>query len=284
LHNHPNQRKVIDVGTGSGCIGIALAMNIPDLNVLMTDVSPQALSVARINADKFRLSERLEFLQADLLDGIAGQYDLICSNLPYIPSHVLRKLPVAEREPHLALDGGHSGTELISRLLDQARSCLAHAGLILLEIESSQGTVVKTMSSSYYPDSEVEILKDLSGKDRCIQITPSNLLIHLCQYNEWQAAHEKGKLFSKSLSQEGFIHCSQPEQILQVANRFYQGIPGLVLLWIDPEKITSDIRWEFSEGTLYPHIYGPINLDAVTSVTDIKPDDDGTYRVIRLPD
>jgi uncharacterized protein (DUF952 family) len=143
--------------------------------------------------------------------------------------------------------------------------------------------VVKTISASFYPASQVEILKDLSGKDRCIQITPSNLLVHLCQYNEWQDAQDQGILLSKSLIQEGFIHCSQPEQILQVANRFYQGIFGLVLLWIDPENITSDIRWELSDGALYPHIYGPINLDAVISVTDIKPDDDGTYRVIQLP-
>ena len=69
-----------------------------------------------------------------------------------------------------------------------------------------------------------------------------------------------------------------------MANRFYKGIPGLVLLWIDPEKITSDIRWEAADGTLFPHIYGPINLDAVISVMDFKPDDDGTYRVLQLPD
>jgi uncharacterized protein (DUF952 family) len=91
-------------------------------------------------------------------------------------------------------------------------------------------------------------------------------------------------VISKSIGHEGFIHCSQPEQILDVANRFYQGIPGLILLWIDPKKITSEIRWEVVDGVLFPHIYGPINLDAVISVTDIKPDDDGTYRVVQLPD
>lgn len=284
LHEHPNQRMAIDVGTGSGCIGIALAINIPNLSVLMTDNSLSALNVARVNAEKYGLSNRLEFRQADLLDGIEAQYDLICANLPYIPSQMLRKLPVAVREPILALDGGHRGIELIARLLDQARNHLPPGGLMMLEIEASQGAEVKTIAGALYPTSQVEILKDLSGRDRCIEITSSKLLNHLCQQNEFQNAQEQGIFINKSLIQEGFIHCSQPQQILQIANRFYHGIPGLVLLWIDPEKITSEIRWEASDGTLFPHIYGPIDLDAVIAVTDMKPDDDGSYRLIQLPD
>jgi len=284
LRNHPNQHNAIDVGTGSGCIGIALAKNIPDLQVLMADISPGALNVAWINADKHGLLDRLEFKQADLMGGIEGHFNLICANLPYIPNPMLRNLSVAEREPRLALDGGLSGTELISRLLDQSRSHLAPGGKIILEIESSQGVEVRSMASSFYPASHLELLKDLSGNDRCIEITPSNYLIHLCQDKEWQDAQELRIFKSKSLDHEGFIHCSQPQQILQVANRFYQGIPGLVLLWIDPENITSDIRWEAADGALFPHIYGPINLDAVFSVTNINPDDDGIYRLIQLPD
>jgi len=284
LLKHPNQRKAIDVGTGSGCIGIALAKNVLDLRVLMADISPRALIVARGNAEKLGLLDRLEFRQADLLDGIEGHFNLICANLPYIPNPMLRNLSVAEREPRLALDGGLSGTELISRLLDQSRSHLAPGGTILLEIESSQGAEVSSMAGSFYPASHVELLKDLSGNDRCIKITPSNYLIHLCQVKEWQDAQELRIFKSKSLDHEGFIHCSQPQQILQVANRFYPGIPGLVLLWVDPEKITSAIRWEAADGALFPHIYGPINLDAVFSVTEINPDDDGIFRLIQLPD
>jgi release factor glutamine methyltransferase len=284
LRNHPNHRKVIDVGTGSGCIGIALAKNIPELQVLMADISPGALIIARGNAEKYGLLERLEFIQADLLDGIEGHYNLICANLPYIPNPMLRNLSVAEREPRLALDGGLSGTELISRMLDQSRNHLLPGGTILLEIESSQGAEVRSMASSFYPVSQLELFKDLSGYDRCIDITPSNYLIHLCLEEEWQAAQDQGIFKSKSLEHEGFIHCSQPHQILQVANRFYLGIPGLVLLWVDPQKITSDIRWEAADGVLFPHIYGPINLDAVFSVTDLNPDDDGIYRLIQLPD
>ena len=282
LRNHPGQRKAIDVGTGSGCIGIALAMNIPDLNILITDISPDALEVARINIEKFCLAERIEFNQANLLEGIIGQYNLICANLPYISSQVLQELPVARQEPWIALNGGEKGTELVSRMLDQARGCISPDGLILLEIESSQGNEVKTLAKMIYPACEVEILKDLAGLDRCIALTTSNQLVHICQNLEWEQAQVQGYYFSKSLSQEGFIHCSQPHQILQVANRFYQRVPGLVLLWIDPEKILAEIRWEFSDGALFPHIYGPINLDAVISVTDFTPDEDGLFRVDKL--
>ena len=284
LHHHPRKRKAIDVGTGSGCIGIALAKNIPDLNILLTDISPMALNVARVNAEKFGLVDRLEFKQADLLEGIAGQYDLICANLPYIPRHVLKELPVAVKEPLLALDGGQSGVELIVRLLDLARNRLEPGGLMLLEIEASQGTEVMTRANEFYPAAKVELLKDLSGLDRCVEIALSNRIIHLCQRKQWFAAQKQGIFISQALSQEGFIHCSQPEQILQVANRFYQGIPGLVLLWIDPEKITSEIRWETADGSIFPHIYGPINLDAVISVVDLLPDMDGIYRFFNVPD
>ena len=284
LRNHPDQRKAIDVGTGSGCIGIALAKYIPDLQVLMTDISPGALNVARVNAEKHELLDRMEFRQADLMDGIEVYFNLICANLPYIPYPLLRKLSVAEREPRLALDGGLRGTKLISRLMDQSRSHLLPCGTILLEIESSQGADVISMASFFYPDSHLELLKDLSGYDRCIGITPSHNLVHLCQEKEWLGARELGIFKSKSLDHEGFIHCSQPQQILQVANRFYQGIPGLILLWIDPEKINSVIRWEAADGAIFPHIYGPINLDAIFSMTNINPDDDGIFRLIQIPD
>jgi uncharacterized protein (DUF952 family) len=153
-----------------------------------------------------------------------------------------------------------------------------------MEIEASEGVEVKSIASNLFPAAQIEILKDLSGRDRCIRLRNAELLIHLCRLEEWQAAQKQGRYTGPSLSKEGFIHCSQPGQILEVANRFYQGIPGLVLLWIDPVKITADIRWEAADGGLFPHIYGHINLDAVMSVTDLKADLDGSYRTLQLPD
>jgi len=283
LNQHPHRRKAIDVGTGSGCIGITLAKHIPDLNVLLTDISIPALYVARLNAEKHGLTDRLEFQQADLLDGVTALFDLICANLPYIPAHVLRRLPVSKSEPNQALDGGTSGVELITRLLDQAVSKLACGGLMLLEIESSQGTIVKSLAQAFFPAAMVQILHDLSGLDRCVEVRSSNLIVHLCQYQEWLKAQEIDNYQNKSLSREGFIHCSQPAQILKVANRFYREIPDLVLLWIDPDKITSEIRWETADSEVFPHIYGPINLAAVISVTELKPAIDGYFRLVQTP-
>jgi release factor glutamine methyltransferase len=283
LLSHPGKRRAIDVGTGSGCIGISLALKVPDLHVLMTDVSPLALQVAQINMDKFGLAARLECRLADLLEGIVELYDLICANLPYIPGKTLKHLAVAEKEPRLALDGGLHGTKLIFKLLEQARKCLAPGGVILLEIESSQAAEIEHQASSLFPAAQVAVLKDLAGDDRCIKISASNLLVHLCQLKEWQSALESGALTSNSLVEHGFIHCSQPQQILQVANRFYRDIPELVLLWLDPDRITSKIMWESADGSLFPHVYGPIHLDAVLAVTQFRPDRDGCFRIIECP-
>jgi uncharacterized protein (DUF952 family) len=248
----------------------------------MTDISSQALEVAQVNAVKHGVSARLEFTRANLLDGIVGPFDLICANLPYIPSKLLNILPVGGKEPRTALDGGFSGTELIRKLLEQGRGQLACGGLILLEIESTEGDEAKALARSFYPLSKVDILRDLSGRDRCLVIERPNLLVHICPREEWLQAQQTGIYRDTSLEQAGFIHCSQPEQVLEVANRFYVGIPELVSLWLDPERLTSGIRWENVDGTLFPHIYGPINLNAVISATDMLPDHDGVFRNIQL--
>jgi release factor glutamine methyltransferase len=281
---HPDRRKAIDVGTGSGCIGITLAKNIPDLHIHLTDISSDALEIARENANNYGLLGRTEFTQTDLLEGITGAFDLICANLPYIPTPLLMTLPVAEREPLVALDGGPSGIVFIDRLLDQATHRLAPGGLIVMEIESSQGSAVKNLAEAQFPTSIIQVLKDLSGQDRCVEIERSNLIIHLCPRKEWFLAQQSGVFQDQSLLRDGFIHCSQPDQILGVANLFYHGIADLVLLWIDPDRVTSEIRWESVDAALFPHIYGPINLEAVTSVTDLLADLDGIFRVIQPPD
>jgi release factor glutamine methyltransferase len=283
LRLHPTRRRAVDVGTGSGCIGITLAKTIPDLKILLTDISSEALTVARINTEKYELLGRLEFIQADLLDGVSGLFDMICANLPYIPTPLLTTLPVVKREPRLALDGGQNGTAVFNKLLAQSRYQLAPGGLMLLEIEASQGLVVKNLAETYNPISKVQILKDLSGKDRCVEIELPNSIVHLCQRKEWLEALRRGIFQDRSLLQDGYIHCSRPVQILDVANRFYKGIPDLILLWIDPDRLTSQVRWETADSNLFPHLYGPLNLDAVITVSDLKLEVDGNYRVIQPP-
>jgi release factor glutamine methyltransferase len=283
LKFHPQQRKAIDVGTGSGCIGVSLAKYIPDLHMVLTDISSQALVVAQDNAVKHGVSARMVFKQTDVMDGIAGPFDLICANLPYIPTNLLMTLPVVKKEPRTSLDGGISGTELIRKLIEQSRGQLISGGLLLLEIEASQASDLKALAQELYPFSRVDILKDLADRDRCLEIERPNLLVHICSRDEWRQAQRMARYEDSSLEQAGFIHCSQPEQVLEVANRFYEGFSDLVLLWLIPDRLTGDIRWENVDDILFPHLYGSINLNAVKSITDFVPDQDGVFRNLRLP-
>jgi uncharacterized protein (DUF952 family) len=93
-------------------------------------------------------------------------------------------------------------------------------------------------------------------------------LVHLCLRKEWEQALQAGVYRPASLDEVGFIHLSRPEQIQGVAKRYYAGIQGLVLLWIDPRKLDGEIRWEASDGQVFPHLYGALNVEAVQSVQD----------------
>lgn len=111
-------------------------------------------------------------------------------------------------------------------------------------------------------------------------------ILHLASNDVWLAAVKLGAYHADSLSTDGFIHCSTSSQIVDVANAFYHGQHGLVLLVIDPEKLDADLKWEppaepepthAREGELFPHVYGPLNLDAVVKVVAFEPSKDGTF-------
>ncbi len=280
LQLHPHKRRIVDVGTGSGCIGIAIARHIPDVQLMMTDISTPALDIARVNAEKHAIMDRVEFRQADLLKFTprVSPFDLICANLPYIPSATLDKLPVANNEPRLALDGGSRGLTQIRRLVRQATELLTPGGLILLEIDPAQRRQVVQLGQKLFPSAMLRFYQDLSGSNRCLEIEQHYDIYHLCQRREWLMSQAAGEYRPDSLAIEGFIHCSQREQIIDVANRYYKNVPEMVLLTVNPEMLSSEIRWENSGGSYYPHIYGPINLLAVSGVTEMRPDDDGVYR------
>jgi len=283
LRLYPSRRRVADIGTGSGCLGISLVRHVPGLQLTMTDISPGALRIARLNAQKHHLTHNIVFIQADLLTGIDQPFDLVCANLPYIPSSLLHLLPTAMQEPLVALDGGLEGTMLINRLLDQARNLLISGGLMLVEIEASQGETVKSMAQARFPLSKVNLLQDLAGHDRCVEIERPNLIVHLCRRKEWEEAEQRGVFRSPSLEDEGFIHCSQPEQIHVVANRLYQGIADPVLLWLDTAKVGAEIRWESAGGIQFPHIFGPIEMDSVVSISALVTEPGGEYKPTCLP-
>ena len=103
------------------------------------------------------------------------------------------------------------------------------------------------------------------------------MIVHICDRAAWDEAQKMGEYRPESLTVEGFIHASQPGQVLGVANRFYLGRQDLLLLWIDQERVRPDIRYEPADGDLFPHIYGAINLDAVVAVFPFPPDTDGMF-------
>lgn len=115
-------------------------------------------------------------------------------------------------------------------------------------------------------------------------VTPAApYVFHLATRAAWQEAQRLRSYRPASLSSEGFIHCSTPAQLLGVANSLYRGRHDLVLLVIDVARLTAPVRYEdcYASGQAYPHLYGPLNLEAVIAVYDFPPQADGTFR---LPD
>jgi uncharacterized protein (DUF952 family) len=105
------------------------------------------------------------------------------------------------------------------------------------------------------------------------------MIYHIAKKSEWDNALIHGSYTADSLHQQGFIHCSKLEQVIAVANLLFHGQAGLVLLCVQPEKVTSEIRYENLEGglELFPHIYGPINLEAVEKIVDFDPKPSGHF-------
>jgi release factor glutamine methyltransferase len=175
---HGNQKlQGMDVGTGSGCIAISLAVNIPELRIIATDISPSALKVAHRNAEKLKVAERVFFSTADLFPNsglsdplIPDSYSLIVTNPPYIPTKILHKTAVYGREPILALDGGADGLVLVRRILAEAPRRLIPGGLLLMEIEASAGPAVLSLARDAFPKARIQLLKDLAGHDRLLEV------------------------------------------------------------------------------------------------------------------
>ncbi len=170
LEANPDRRSALDVGTGSGCIALALAVNSPELHIIGSDISSGALEQAQKNLCRYELQARVGFVRADLFPPLNQPVDLICANLPYIPALELSRLKVSRWEPRLALDGGPDGLNLIRRFLGQAPACLAQGGLLLMEIEASQGPAVMKLARQSFPGFEIALLQDLAGKDRLVRI------------------------------------------------------------------------------------------------------------------
>ncbi len=170
LEKHPERRECLEIGTGSGCIAITLAKNIPDLTVTATDISPAALKIAKENAAIHGVSDRVNFLVRDLLDGFTTPVDLLVANLPYIPRRKLESLSVFKTEPVLALDGGEDGLVYIKDVLKNSKSLLHPQGAILLELDEDCGATALDLARGVWPGSTLKLDQDLSGQDRYLSV------------------------------------------------------------------------------------------------------------------
>lgn len=161
--------KVLEIGTGTGCVAIALAQLLPTATVFATDVSDKALALAQKNAIAHHVGNRVRFVREDLFSdrqGLRGWADLLVSNPPYIPTKDLERLePEVKAEPVLALDGGKDGLDAIRAIVKTAPKLLKPGGFIALEIETRQGAAVsKLLHAAGFAG--VVIKKDAQGHDR----------------------------------------------------------------------------------------------------------------------
>ena len=165
---------IADVGTGSGCIAIALACHIPGAVIDAIDISPPALDVARQNAARHHVANRINFSTGYLLTPLKNPVDLIISNPPYVNREYLyasTTMPeVGQFEPKIALNGGNAGLDVIQVLLAQSQEKLVSGGALLVEIGYDQGERVLNLARMYFPQARRAVKPDLAGFDRILII------------------------------------------------------------------------------------------------------------------
>ena len=165
-------RHVIDVGTGSGCLAVAIAHALPSSRVTAVDASEAALAVARRNARRHGVADRVTFRHGDVLRGMTGRADLIVSNPPYVPAAEAEHMQaeVVRYEPHIALFGGVTGLELIERLFVEARGVLAEHGALVVEFGFGQADRVRSLAEATGWQVE-RVRSDLQAIPRTIVLT-----------------------------------------------------------------------------------------------------------------
>jgi release factor glutamine methyltransferase len=163
--------SIADIGTGSGCLAVTLALECPAARVVATDLSPDALGVARINVERHGVAERVTLVQGDGLEPLREPVDLLVSNPPYT---ILAEVDenVRRWEPQLALDGGlGEGFAIPARLIAGAPAYLRPGGALLMELAAWQGDRARAAAWAAFPAAAIEMRRDLAGLERVLAIT-----------------------------------------------------------------------------------------------------------------
>ena len=165
--------RVLDIGTGSGCIPIAVARNHDQTDLTAMDISPAALNVARTNCDRHQCADRITLLESDCFSALNPsdrRFDLILSNPPYISEAEMPGLPenVRSYEPRLALTAGPDGLNIIRRILCEAPDFIKPEGRLIMEIAEHQGNSVKSLLEKDQRYDQIEVLKDQFNQDRFV--------------------------------------------------------------------------------------------------------------------
>lgn len=163
--------NILEIGTGSGAIAVAIALENRSARIVATDIDRLALEAARFNAENLGVSGCIDFVASDLFTALreGSKFDVICCNPPYIPSDVIPTLePEINFEPRRALDGGPDGLNVIRQLVSQARNYLAERGVLIIEIGSEQEAWVREMFETLGGLHDVHTFPDLSGKPRVV--------------------------------------------------------------------------------------------------------------------
>lgn len=175
LRGQPGQTRMLDLCTGSACIAVAVAKNVPETRIIATDICDEALNMAAKNVEKYSLGDRVQLLSGDLFEPILpaldnGHFDLIVSNPPYVTDAEMLELDpnVRDYEPVKALQAGAQGLEVIERILDRAAEFLTNTGTLMMEIGYQQRALLEPLLKSTDHFSAVRFVKDHQGHDRIV--------------------------------------------------------------------------------------------------------------------